>query len=368
MHDGNADLDARSDSPCAVQDSTGEVAGAFFEQVYRSYELAERSARGSIERTFRIAGSLVRLRFAGPALVESLSRAFAHLAVEDSPDAVLTVFIFDSESTGVYPPSPPWDLDDYMVGGEIKGFADDCVKAVFQADTGALSLMDRARHMAIYWRRSSGNVPDHEKSSPLRVIWQLWFHQFGLQLFHGGAVGFKNGGVLLGGRGGAGKSSTALACLQSDLRYASDDYCLVTAGPNPAVFSLYGTGKTHWEALQRMPFLAAMASNGNCPSAEKALFFVHEHYPERLIPGFPLRAILIPRVTEARATELRKASPAEALTALIPITVTTVPSMLESAFRIAAQVVRKLPCYYLDVGADSSRIPDTIMNLLKKMV
>ncbi len=205
MHDGNADRDARSDSPYTVQDSPIQVARAFFDQVYRSYELAEKSARGSIERTFRIAGFPVRLRFAGPALVESFCRAFEHLAVEDCPDAALTVLIFDSESTGVYPPSPPWDLEDYMVGGEIRGFADDRVKAVFHADTGALSLMDRTHHMAIYWLRSSSNVPDHEKSSPLRVIWQLWFHQFGLQLFHGGAAGFTNGGVLLAGRGGDGQ-------------------------------------------------------------------------------------------------------------------------------------------------------------------
>ena len=37
-----------------------------------------------------------------------------------------------------------------------------------------------------------------------------------LQYVHAGAVGNKNGGILLVGKGGSGKSSTALACLKSD--------------------------------------------------------------------------------------------------------------------------------------------------------
>src|SRR5262245_28667317 len=64
------------------------------------FEEAALLAGGAIEQQFLIGGQIVRLRFAGDALVHSLTRALAHLRTESTATAALTLDIWDSGSTG----------------------------------------------------------------------------------------------------------------------------------------------------------------------------------------------------------------------------------------------------------------------------
>ena len=75
------------------------TAAEYFDAVQSAYEDAERRAGGAVERVFRVAGRVMRLRFAGPALVSNATAAFAHLPPSgDSAD--FSVCLFDSASTG----------------------------------------------------------------------------------------------------------------------------------------------------------------------------------------------------------------------------------------------------------------------------
>ena len=62
--------------------------------------------------------------------------------------------------------------------------------------------------------------------------------------------------------------------LASTLYYASDDYCLLTNDPQPTVYSVYSSGKTHAADLDRLPFLRPAVSNGDRLATEKALYFL----------------------------------------------------------------------------------------------
>ena len=62
----------------------------------------------TVTRTYRIGGRPVRLRFAGPALVDRVTPALAH-RITDADDATapaLDVTVWDTDSTGVAPPPP----------------------------------------------------------------------------------------------------------------------------------------------------------------------------------------------------------------------------------------------------------------------
>jgi hypothetical protein len=59
-----------------------------------------RSDRRSVE-TYRFGGLPLRLRVAGEALRRTLTRALAHLRVEPTPEAALTVTLWDGVATGV---------------------------------------------------------------------------------------------------------------------------------------------------------------------------------------------------------------------------------------------------------------------------
>jgi hypothetical protein len=120
----------------------------------------------------------------------------------------------------------------------------------------------------------------------------------GLQLVHAAAVGNSNGGVLIGGKGGSGKSTTALTCLESKLNYIGDDYTLLGLDSGrPVVHSLYNSAKLNSDHVQRFPTLLPKVSNPDRLADEKALLFVNEHYPAKVATQLPVRAVLLPRVT-----------------------------------------------------------------------
>ena len=81
----------RSDLP---QKSEAEQA-AFFATVRDRALLAEAQA-GAIEHWFDIAGLIVRIVFAGPALADAFVAALAHLHAVPVPDPAATLHVWDS--------------------------------------------------------------------------------------------------------------------------------------------------------------------------------------------------------------------------------------------------------------------------------
>jgi len=204
-------------------------------------------------------------------------------------------------------------------------------------------------------------VPYWERSFPLRTIFHWWFEKLPLQPVHAAAVGLSSGGVLITGASGSGKSTAALACLDSDLQFAGDDYVLVRHGPEPHVYSLYGTAKVEVENLARFPRLRAAVSNESRLDSEKALVFVSRFAPGKLIGGFPIRALLVSRITGARtrccgAPRPRRLPGTRADDAVAPA------GSEREAFRKLSALVREVPVYTLEAGTDLPQIPAEFWN------
>lgn len=343
------------------QEDNGPI--AFFKEVYQAFERAEQVAVNSADRFYTIGGYVIRLRFAGPALVSLITPALEHLASPPSPVPALTICLWDSDSTGTdMPPPPPWSWNDYITRGEVQGYNDGRIHTAFHVN--ALSMMDAKLDLALCWVRDAGQLPYYESGSPLLRILHWWMHRHRLQLIHAGAVGTAEGGVLLVGKGGSGKSTTALACLDSELLYAGDDYCLITANPKAYVYSVYNSGKVDAKDTGRFSLLTPALSNSDRLSTEKALYFLYRHFPGKISAGFPIRAILLPRVTGILETRLKKVSSSLGLLALAPSTIFQLPGAGHQAFEILSKVAKQMPSYILEVGTDLSGIPDAISNLL----
>ena len=324
--------------------------------------LSKRLAR--VERSYRIGGYLIRLRFAGDALL-SLTRALEHLSTNDESTSDLTICLWDSESTGQRMAPPPWQEDDFLARGVIQGFNTDRIYTAFQHGSGAVNLLDTQRNLAVYWVPDP-RVPYWEKGSPLRTILHWWLLNQGRQLVHGAAVGSSEGGVLIAGKGGSGKSTTALACLESDLFYVGDDYSLLGLDPGPVVFSLYNSAKLNSDHVQRFPALLPKVDNPENLDEEKALLFINEHFPSKVATRMPVRAILVPRVTGLNETRLKTTSRAMGLAALAPSTIFQLPRAGDEAFKFLATFARQLPCFSLELGTNLSSIPTVIEELLAK--
>ncbi len=336
---------------------------AFFNEIYDCYQ--EAALAKVRDYDYNIAGFPIRLSFAGDALVNRLIPALAHLKTAHICEPLLTICIWDSTSTNTKIPPPSWEGQHLQKRGEIWGLNNDRIHTSFMWGANTLSMLDYERNLGIYWLNNYELLPYWETSSPLRTILQLWLNKKGVQMVHAGAVGIAEGGVLLVGKGGSGKSTTALSCLNSELFYASDDYTLITPNPVPFAYSIYSTGKKKPDDIDRLPFLKPIISNREKLGQEKAVYFLHDHFPEKIINSFPLKAVFIPRVTGKLETNLEKTNFTTGLSALVPSTIKQLPNTGKTACQIMMQIAQKLPCYYLNLGTNIEQIPEVIYQFLK---
>jgi hypothetical protein len=348
----------------AVSKDSGPA--AFFDAAYDVFLRAEEKAHDSGSRFYSIGGYSVRLRLAGAALAQAMTPALEHLTAHPCASPSLTICLWDSVSTRSSMPAPPWALEDYSARGEVRNYTDERILTACHKSSGALSILDRERNLALWWIRDASEVPFYERGSPLLTILDWWMQRQSRQVVHAAAVGVPEAGVLLAGKGGSGKSTTAFSCLDSDLHYVGDDYCLLTSAPVPHVFSLYNSGKLDAGHLRRLPHLLSAITNRDRLETEKALLFFKDAYPGKIATGLPVQAIFLPRITGRPDTSLTPTSSATGLKALAPSTLFQLSCANHRAFSEIAAFCRQLPCYYLELGTELRQIPQVISNFLSK--
>jgi hypothetical protein len=302
-------------------------------------------------RWYAIGGWPVCVRFASPAIEAALADALAHLESGPRAGPTLTVSAWDDWSTGAFLPAPPRSgRDGFGVLGALRGAEGGDFRAAFDVSTGTFGALDLRTGHAVYRVPDARRVSVTDRAAPLRTILHWWAGAQGALLVHAGAVGRPDGAVLLIGRGGAGKSTTALACLHS-LGYVGDDYCLLRFDVEPRVFSLYATAKVDAGTIRRLPHLTE-APGHRAPGSGKEVVFVGARWPDRMLPVSPVRAIVLPKVTDRARPRLRPARGGEGLLAVAPSTMFQLPGLVPEALGQLAALARRVPTYVLEVGDD----------------
>lgn len=339
--------------------------------VAASFAAAADATGGVSVDQYEIAGASVSLRFASPALRERLTPAFAHLAVpagSEPGSQALTVNLWDSASTGAEPPPRPPAPADHAAGALLH-FHEPPLRIAYLPGLESLSIMDSEAGVAWHWVSDAFDQPYWDQASPIRQILFWWLSSRRYLQVHGAAVGTADGGVLLVGKGGSGKSTVALSSLGSDLLYAGDDYVAVTLEPSPRVQSLYSSGKLEPEHVNSLlPHLVPLLANAERLESEKAVIYVQKHFPSQVTPGFPLRAVLVPmvRATE-RESRVVETSRANAFAALAPSTIFQLHTAGPDALSVMARLIEQVPCYGLELGTDVAGIPRAIAAFLAQL-
>jgi hypothetical protein len=344
-------------------DPHGAAAAAFHRAALDAFEDAARSA-GLVRRLFEIAGRCVELKFAGAALVDRIVPALAHLAA-DSGVPEMTVALFDSRSTATDLPCPPWGTDDCRERGEVRGFNTARFATACNYGASTLSMTDRARRESVFWAHDAAALPYYETASPLRAVLSWWLESAGMQTIHAAGVALEGDGLLLTARGGSGKTTTSLLCLEDGFGFAGDNNVVAdcVASP-PTCHSLYSSASLRPGNLHRLPALTPFIRNADRLATEKALLFLNERAPERMLRSFRVRAVLLPQIADATATRIVPASPGECLRALAPSSLLSLPGARGEAFARTAALVRTVPSYHLLLGSDLPAIPRLLRRFL----
>ncbi len=346
------------------RDSQKHLSGTLLAETHELFQQATKSSGAPTNRDYIVGGSHIRLQFATTALIPHLTPALAHLArptLASTPD--LTICLWDSVSSRLRVAPSSWFPAGFSLA---QGFSagDGTFTVVFNAATDTLSVLDMSRRLGFYWVADPDRLSAAERGSPFVLFLQGLVCVRGQQVLHAGVVGTPEGGVLLAGGGGAGKSTSALACLAAGMKYVSDDYCLFSPLPSPQASSLFSSGKLTDDSLRLLPVFLPHVRNPEREAGEKALFLLHDVWKGQIVGHLPIHAVLLPCVTGRRDTRLQPTSATAGVKALIPSNIFQVAAVAPAAFRMIGALLRRVACYRLEVGTEVEQIPRVIRAFL----
>ena len=329
-------------------------------------DIAGRVGQGEDLETIRIdlADAVVELRFASATLDRLFRPAFGHLLTEATATA-LTVTIRDGPDSSL--PALPWSAGDYRPCGEIRDYSDGPCYLHFDVPMSALTVVDLPSGRAAYWNRRPEMIPSYEYAAPLRALIHRWAIGRGMPLVHAGAVARDGRAALIVGEKGAGKSTTTLACVAAGLSYLADDRCLVTAKPEPKVYSVYSCAKVFEPQVGTIPLVgfAEAARPPTSASDKKALIYVDQVVPGQITRTAALCCIIAPWPTGASRSRLVRRPAGEAARLLIGDMLGKSPITAARSFATIRDLCTRIPFFRLEAGTDLSEVAATVEQGLK---
>jgi hypothetical protein len=326
----------------------------FVGQLHLAAERA-RDTTPAAETWLSLAEHPVHLRIAGAALHARSIPALAHL-VGHVGRASLTIDCWDRNATGVEPPPPPVPQHSPLMRGGARELVGRDVRMTYDSWMRMLCVYDRRRDRAFVTVADADQIPAWVDRAPLRTIFTWWAGDTGLAFLHASAVTSGDGAIVLAGASGSGKSTTAMACFADGLGFIADDACLVRLDPQPTVFTVYGKAKLERDAFHNLPQLAELAVDPDGAS-------VVIDATRRVVPSAPLRAVVLPTLTDGRRSRLAQVSPTAARRLLVRTTLVE-GGAGGAALGPITELAGRVPCYRLELGSDLTDVVSTVRTVL----
>jgi len=206
-------------------------------------------------------------------------------------------------------------------------------------------------------------LPHWERAAPLRSAINWILRQQDIHLLHAAAVSDTNGGALLLGAGGAGKSSASLRCYQAGMTYLGDDLCAIQAGAMPRVFNVYGTAKTVWSDLEKFQDLhTLLISQAN---SLKAIYALNQAPTCRIGTSSELRVLLLLDRSQPAGT-VRRANPAKAVAIAASTTASFLPGSGRPMLSALADIARRLPVLSISLGEEPQQAAALVRRAIRE--
>ena len=328
---------------------------------------AEQNPAEVVARHYRLGGGRVVIRCAGTALSDDIHAPMAHLQLDEAPEVApdLEIEIWDERATGVGCQACVIGPDPEATGTvSIYGPG----RFVLHQSPQARSVIDRRARRIVTWIADHERLTQYELGRPLHSDLLLWHRDRGIQAVHAGLVALGGEGVLFGGPGGSGKTTTALTCLRAGMAYLADDYVglQLVADSTWLGHSLYSSTHLAPHHIKRFPDLIPHSRPGRMAREDKHLVLLERLYPGRFAASATIRVIALPRVVDATETRTRPASKIEVLRQLAPSSLFGLPygSSGRKSFDAMVGLVESVPTVWLELGRDLEGIPRAVAALI----
>ncbi len=345
---------------------------AAFDGMAEAFSRALASRSDSVSpRLFRLGGRLVSVTIAGRQLARRITAAFSHLAVgEAAGEPELTIQLWDGLETGTALPiryfrdvfARTWPF-----GRSVLAASGDEAVIGLQSHQAATMYNRRARRI-VGWVDSHERLSLFELGKPLQPLLFAWHSDNDTVPVHAGLVARGGYGVLLGGMGGSGKSTTSLLCLKAGFDYLGDDYIGLPAASGETFrgYSFYNSTWLDPEHIGRLAWLEPYSIRGT-PEEDKLLVILDGKFDDRLAESAEIRALVLPRVTGLRDTTFRRASSAQAVLRLAPSSILQLPFISsDRALDRMTELATCVPTYWLELGTDLEQIPAGVEGIIEQ--
>jgi hypothetical protein len=308
----------------------------------------EAAADGVSTLHLSISGRALRIDMAGSATIDAIAPAFSRLAQKSPPpEDAARLLIWAGEQYA----HPIWQSNG---GGPVRFRGGGLVCCHQQRMVEVFAPKELMLMWGVPKAFESGDVRAHPASTALAA----WLASRGVQMLHVAAVGDASGAALLVGAGGAGKSTSALACAHRGLGFLGDDLCVVDATSSPTVHALYATAKVTDESEARLNFCAG-TTIGLTEKGKRAVALSDK---VSVLPSAPIKAIISLNKSSDGASTPTRLSTAEVLRILMPTALKAAigPKELSQWLRSAASLARVTPGYRVDIGWDLDAVAGLI--------
>lgn len=338
---------------------------SYFREAETAFAQAVAHTGGGAEFFIELAGLKICLRDAGGALLPRIAATLAHLEVQNGAPVDFTISCWDHKATGAGMPLPARWMVNQAAFCCLRILTNPRFRTFYIEWMRILSCVDLQSNTAYCCYEDAERLLMYEISGPLRPIFNTILNRKGMQLVHASAIGSHGRSLLFAGAPGSGKSTLAVFCLQEGLSYQSDDICILTCEKQPRSLSIYNIAKLREDACPRFPSFAPLLTHFQEENEEKkAFFYVNEHFPDQVLKEAPVRAVVLPNIVDEPVSRLERATPIEAVRAVIAWTDREIPKSDTLGDKIMLQALARLPAYRLHLGRDHRSTLDLIRGLL----
>jgi hypothetical protein len=317
-------------------------------------EDAVRSTKASVQHisTHRLGAGTCRIVSNDAGVGQRLTKCLMPANAEPSAAPLLEIFALCGSSAPFSHP-PAWNLPHTSERHleRLHLSLDGRISAFYDHDRKFWMILDKSVGQAVFWIASSGDIPFWEEAAPFKLLLHWYLVGTALTIIHGGIVTTSGRGVILGGPGGSGKSTTVAACLQEGLGVSGDDLVMIERGGSGwRGYALYDAVKLSTDDDIPVPPILASAPSWQCGT--KRLVRYSDATPDGFVAMSSLTALVQCVITGRNASALLPTPPSTMLRALAPPTAFLLRGREADTLGKIGALVRELPCFRFDLGKD----------------
>lgn len=317
-----------------------------------------------VRRLIAPAGMAIEVLADDPALAEIYFTRLASGSAQSGPPPD-RLYILSSAISAI--PAPRWSDATFPAKTFQAVAARANLRAAYPLFPRFWQFLDASRRIGVQLAPNRAGLPKWDAAAPLRRHLHWLMEQRGGRLAHAATLGLRGRGLLIPGKGGSGKSSTTLAGLAAGLSTAGDDYVAITGGAPPVARLLYRIVKQDRDGLGRIPALATRFSGRAANWQAKIEFNPEEIFPAAFAETLSLAAVMLPRIAHAVRPSIAPIAPSTAMLSLMSTNLHQHIGERESGMAFFAGVLRRLPCFRIDLADDAAANGAALRNFLEAL-